>query len=493
MKRKAVLSALPFLIAAFLGALYFRTLAPGLTWANDGADGGDFLAALATGGVPHPGGYPTYMLLASLFAKIPFESLAFRINLFSCVCMTLALFFFYKLVYGETNNPYIASLASLVFGTFPLVWSQALITEVYALQTLLAILALFFLLPDKSNPIRDFMGGLAVGLALGNHLTSLFLIPFLFANNQRQKLPGADGIKSNWKPFSRQVLTRFGGFCLGLTTFLTIPIRAHHQSPVNWGNAIDWKGFWWLVSGKMYQDRLSHLSVTYLSTGAQEWAHFLLGQLGIWGLGIGLVGLVILFRPSRFFLGTVYLAGIYSLFSIVYFSPDSYVYLIPVLMVFAIWIGMGLNFLLEKISVKNLLFRLAIISIPILLIASWVVFIAPTQDLSNDHGADQYAQFILTSLPDRAIVITKGDEALFSLWYFHYANHQRPDIVLISGDLISQAWYRHVLKSTYPDLNIPDNPSMDELIRANWGRPICRLKSDLQPAIECIKHETNED
>ena len=54
--------------------LYARTLAPGLTWAHNGADGGDFLAAALTHGVPHPSGYPTYqLLLRGIIAVFPGE------------------------------------------------------------------------------------------------------------------------------------------------------------------------------------------------------------------------------------------------------------------------------------------------------------------------------------------------------------------------------------------------------------------------------------
>jgi hypothetical protein len=65
-----------FLMCSLL-AIYSSTLAPGLTWANSGSDGGDLIAAAATGGVPHPTGYPLYLLLARLFQILPVGSLAF--------------------------------------------------------------------------------------------------------------------------------------------------------------------------------------------------------------------------------------------------------------------------------------------------------------------------------------------------------------------------------------------------------------------------------
>ena len=62
---------IPFAIILFYGALYALTMPPGLTWAYDSADGGDFLAAIATRGVPHPSGYPTYLLFFNCLANSP--------------------------------------------------------------------------------------------------------------------------------------------------------------------------------------------------------------------------------------------------------------------------------------------------------------------------------------------------------------------------------------------------------------------------------------
>src|SRR5688500_577949 len=70
-------------VGAALGCVYAYTLAPGITWANDGADSGDLVAATATLGVAHPTGYPAYLLLARLFQLIPIGDLALRSTIFS--------------------------------------------------------------------------------------------------------------------------------------------------------------------------------------------------------------------------------------------------------------------------------------------------------------------------------------------------------------------------------------------------------------------------
>ncbi len=64
-------------------AVYLATLAPTLSWRNEGRDGGDLVSAICTLGIPHPPGYPTYVLLGRLFALLPIGDAAYRANLMS--------------------------------------------------------------------------------------------------------------------------------------------------------------------------------------------------------------------------------------------------------------------------------------------------------------------------------------------------------------------------------------------------------------------------
>src|SRR5690349_9897765 len=121
-----------FLPALILGVslfiIYLRTLAPGLTWANSGSDGGDLISAAATGGIAHPTGYPLYLLLARLFQFIPLGSLAFRTNLMSAIFSMVASLLVYKIVTQASSGPqehaWPAGLAAgYAFGLAPLVWS----------------------------------------------------------------------------------------------------------------------------------------------------------------------------------------------------------------------------------------------------------------------------------------------------------------------------------------------------------------------------------
>src|SRR4051812_40341951 len=148
-------------------------LAPGVTWANDGADSGDLITAAATLGVAHPTGYPTYLILARLFQLIPLGDLAFRTTLLSAAAGLLAALVVYSIVralVGELGwrTIVVAGTAALALGLAPVFWSQAVVAEVYTLNALFVGLILLFTLRAIQRPAaapwHTPLQGLVVGL-----------------------------------------------------------------------------------------------------------------------------------------------------------------------------------------------------------------------------------------------------------------------------------------------------------------------------------------
>src|SRR6478672_11733583 len=75
-------------LALGAGALYLRTLAPGLGGTVDSAE---FQHAAAHLDIVHPTGYPFYLLLARLWISlVPFGEAAWRVNLLSAVLAVAA-------------------------------------------------------------------------------------------------------------------------------------------------------------------------------------------------------------------------------------------------------------------------------------------------------------------------------------------------------------------------------------------------------------------
>lgn len=464
----------PLLLTVGLLTVYGLTLAPGLTWAHRGADGGDLIAAAATGGVPHPTGYPTYLLLARLFQFLPVGTLAFRTNLLSALAAALAAALVYGLVKRASQNTLAAVLSGLAFGLSPLLWSQAVITEVYALHAFFVALILYLSLRE---PGPDPALGLSFGLAMGNHVTSIFLLPLVFAAPNRSSL-----------------LRRLAWTGAGLLTYLALPLRALTNPPVNWGNPVTLKNFLWLATGQLYRDELLALTRSALAARLQSAAALLRDQFGLAGLALSLLGLIFYFRRSRLHRNTIWIAAVFFVFATVYSTDDSYLYLLPLVLSFAVWLGLGVDGLMDALSGprkeplpprnKKMAWAFGLLALAYLLALAASHF--PRMDASRDARAEQFGQMVMAQMPDNAIVFAKGDEAVFALWYFHYAVKERPDLAVIAKDLLAFDWYRQTLKETYPSLDVGGPYPFPETVAAeNPGRPACFVEYLERAWIRC--------
>jgi hypothetical protein len=449
------------LVSSLLG-VYLATLAPGLTWANQGADGGDLIAAAATNGVAHPSGYPTYLMLARLFQFIPVGALALRTNLMSAVFAACAALVVYEIVINATRNPMASFASAYAFGLAPLFWSQAVITEVYTLH----ILFIAVLLLLSTHDSQRFLFGLIFGLGMGNHVTTIFLLPLLF--HKEKKI----------------LLQRLAGIALGLTVYLSLPLRALSRPPVNWGNPVTLENFLWLVSGKLYQGQLFALTPAEVWERVQSAAALFLDQFGIVGLLIGFIGLVVYYVPTRLNRSLLWIALASVLFPLAYDTRDSFLYLLPAFLCFAIWIGAGLANLMDS-AAPRARSALALIFLALTLIRAgghW-----SQVDASRDARAENFGAEIMANIPENAILFTKGDQATLTLWYFHYALKQRPDTALIATDLLQNEWYQETIRNNYPSLKLPDGFFMFPavIVAHNPDRTICYVERDL--GVRCEK------
>ncbi len=105
-------------------------------------DSGELVAAAATLGIPHPSGYPLYVLLGKLWTLLlPLGSIAWRMSLFSAACAAGACGLFYLTVRRLGLSSLTGVFSSLVLAFGPSFWSQANIQRVYALNALFLVAA----------------------------------------------------------------------------------------------------------------------------------------------------------------------------------------------------------------------------------------------------------------------------------------------------------------------------------------------------------------
>ena len=465
--------------------MYASMLPEQPTSANFGSDGGDLAAAVLTGGIPHPTGYPVYLLLGRLFVVLPFSTPYARLALFSAVAGALAAALTFAWVWsisghGRSGANWLAALgAALAWGSAPLVWSQAVIVEVHTLQALfvLAWLAWVHLLLGGSAGRPAHLLGCAFlgGLSLGNHLTILLLLPVL----------GLVLLLAAQRGISRRLLLgQAVALAAGSLIYLVLPWQARAWPPVNWGNPQSLAGLWWLISAEPYRGLVFGISRAEWLLRGLEWGRQLFSQFGVVGVALGGVGLV---RGTGLRLQTrlllVWLFAAATVFSLGYNTPDAQVYLIPAYLVFAIWFGQGLA-LVWRLVWRGVRVGQALALAALLLLVGRTLPTRAAVDPRSSTGQAEFTAELLNQAPVGAFVVTSGDEDSFPLWYAHYGLGQRSDLRVVVQPLTQFRWYQETLLKTYPDLQAPllaersDGGWADELLALNPAHPVCRSEKE---------------
>ena len=455
-KRKTLL--LGSLTGFLAFAVYFATIAPDITWSNYSSDGGDLITASITLGIAHPPGYPTYLLLGKLFSYLPLSTVAFRFNLFSSLAMSLAAAVSTVTAFeilDTSKTTWSAALAAgLAFAFSPLVWSQGTVAEVYALN--LAVLSFFLwsLLTQRSALLTGFL----LGLAVTTHLTSLFMLPIGAA----LVLRGRRGHLAL-------------GIVLGLLPLLALPLLSQLNSPVIWGDPSTLAGWSWLVSASLYHANLglpgsSQAALLHLS----GWSAIILRQFAWIGWLFVVVGTFsdqLEKRHARWLLASV---AIYAIFSIAYGTDDTILNFLPALLLLIPLLAAGLT----RAGNWSLL-------LPVLLL----LFNFQGQNLRDEQRLRPAVETALREIPEDAILLTPGDQSIFTLWYFQHVEKKRPDIILVDANLLAFNWYRERLASRYPELEGLSSDDMDLFQKLNARvRPFCEFTVQNLQGIKCQYH-----
>ena len=505
---------LPASLAGALALLlYARTLAPGLTWAHDGADGGDLLAAALTRGVPHPPGYPTFVLLLRISIALAPGNPARAGNWLSAACAALAVGLLAGLAcrmlgsqrqdstllsgpHGAAWRGVLALGAALAWAASPALWSQAIITEVYTLNVL-TVVALLWLVwgwrqsaqKRRGGGLWPAAAGLTFGAGLGNHLSLALLLAGMAAwfwqvGKLRQKDPAFAGesrvlgqfLPARWWLFALATVA-------GLGLYAYLPWAAASNPPVNWGNPDSLSRFWWMVSGQLYHPLAFALEPGWLPLRLAAWAGEGLRQFGPWGAALALAGLWRLeTRDRALWWLTVMIAVVYSVFAIGYNAADSYVYLLPVWAVMDLWLAQGLAVgfeLLEGVLQRarsmdrwrrtsglaaRALPALAL-AVTLILPARSIVRFGRSMDLSRDQAAQAFVARVAAEAQPGGVILTAGNETTFALWYMIYGLRIRPDLAPLNVNLYGFDWYRATLAAHHPALaGVEGNPALEEFL-----------------------------
>ncbi len=226
---EAALGTLAF--AAPLAA-YATTLASTVTF----GDAGELAVAAAKLGIGHPPGYPLAALAGQLFTLAPFGDAARQTNLasaFAAAGACLVLFLLLRRLFlaarpgARIPAATAAAAAALAFGFGRTAWSQAVVTEVYALNALAAAAVLYAGLnfARGKDPRWAYAAAFFSGLALSAHFSSaLVILPTAAYMWVRAKRPPA------WRPLCLGAALAL----LGLLVYSYLPLRAAQGPAINW-------------------------------------------------------------------------------------------------------------------------------------------------------------------------------------------------------------------------------------------------------------------
>ncbi|MFL5498459.1 MAG: DUF2723 domain-containing protein [Gemmatimonadaceae bacterium] len=225
--------------AALVFLLYLLTLAPSTAmW-----DTSEYIAAAYTLGLPHPPGNPFFVLIGRFFAILPIAgNVATRINILAALCSAAAAGMWFliteRVLVGWLRERWQrivgGSLAALIGATSFTVWSQSVVNEKVYTVSLFGLALVSWLTvrwcDDPEGPTADrllVMIAYLSGLGYANHMAGFLAVPAVAAAVMIRR----PSTLVRW----RLLLAIAGALLLGMTPFLTQPLRAAHFPPINEG------------------------------------------------------------------------------------------------------------------------------------------------------------------------------------------------------------------------------------------------------------------
>jgi tetratricopeptide (TPR) repeat protein len=456
----------PLLEAAALGLVIFAVYASGACPSIYVGDSGELVAAVHTLGIPHPSGYPLYVLLGKLWTVLlPFGSIALRMSLFSAACAAAACGLLYGLCRRVGLGRAAAVLSASLLAFAPSLWGEANVQRVYALNTLFIVMATGATLRwQRTGALRDL--GLAFflcGVGATNHtFMGIYAVALaIFVVLQRPAL-----LASPRRLFAYGT-TAAATAIAGLLPYAYLPIRSRMQPQLDWGNPESWQGFVAVVLRSDFWERAWIESPADVIPILTDYARSLTVELTWAGAALAIVALFTA-RSRRcvpVLLPLLVMAGNLAALALHGSRSDIFIwhrYYIPSYAMAALLAGAGWDGLVKRWDRFPGLAWAALLLPAYLLVSGWSEF-----DRSRYRIAEDFAEAVLESIPPGAHLIATDDNVLFVLIYLQMVEGRRPDV-----DLILQG----VGNAELPPLRFdPDEDPLFFTHHPNWDLPELRI------------------
>jgi tetratricopeptide (TPR) repeat protein len=447
------------LAAAAIALSLFVTYALGACRSIYVGDSGELVTAVYLLGIPHPSGYPLYVLLGKIWTLLfPLGSIAFRMSLFSAAAASAACGALYFLCRRLALSRVASLFGALLLAFSPSFWGEANIQRTYALNALFLVaatiaalrwfesrshgaLALAFLVSGIGASVHLFMAVFA--LALG-------LVIVLVTPSLRRKITSA--------------LVAGAAFLPGLLPYLYLPLRSRADPALDWGNPETLHNFLRVVFREDFWERRWIETPRDLLAIGWDYLRSFGPELGYIGALLAAIGIVALARRNAFvLLPLLVMAANVGTMALHGSRADLFIwhrYYVPSYAMATVLAAAGCQVLFDHLPRRSSFVALLV---PLaLLVSGWREF-----DRSRYRIAEDFSGTVLQSLPPGAHLIASDDNILFTMIYLHFVEGMRPDV-----DLILQG----VGSADLPPLKF--NPDTDPVFlthHPNWNIPELRL------------------
>lgn len=387
-------------------------------------DSGELVTAVHLLGIPHPSGYPLYVLLGKLWTLlVPAGSIAFRMSLFSSACASAACALLFLVARRMKAGRPAALFGALILAFAPSFWSQANIQRVYALNALFVILAtgLAWLWHETGRDRWLITAFLACGVGATNHLfmgvlgvcLGLFVLVTRPSLLRRPRVALLSGL----------------AFLAGLVPYLYLPIRSRMNPRLDWGNPETLEGFLDVVFRQDFWNRAWYEGPADLLVAGLDYLASFGPELAWLGAAAALAALVAGWKGRGLFLALpLMIMGANAASMALHGSRVDlffwHRYYIPSYVMAALLAGLGAD------RVARMLPRRAA---PALLLIPLAALLVGWRDHDRSRYAvsESFSRTVLSSLPPGAHLIATDDNILFTSMYLHLVEGVRPDVNLI--------------------------------------------------------------
>jgi tetratricopeptide (TPR) repeat protein len=422
-------------------------------------DSGELATAAATLGIPHPSGYPLYVLLGKLWTLlVPVGSVALRMSLFSAFWAGAACGLLYFVARRQSLSAVAGLTAALLLAFSPSFWSQANVQRVYSLNA-------FFVVAVVGAVLEWHHGRRQDGRRFGWLASAAFLAGLGATNHTVMALvglaAGVFAVASEPALLRRpaRVLAAVGAAVAGLLPYVYLPWRSRQEPRLDWGDPETLDRFLDVVLRRDFWERAWLQSPLDLPVIAGDYLASL-GEELLWlGTALALAGAVVGFRRRwPVTLPLLVMAANVAAVALHGSRSDLFIwhrYYVPSYAMAALLAGYGCQAAVERWGRR----ATAALAVPLaLLVVGW-----PRFDRHDYRIADDFSRTLLASLPPGAHLAASDDNVLFVLIYLHLVEGVRPDV-----DLVLQG----VGAADLPPLRFdPDEDPLFFTHHPNWDVP----------------------